>query len=633
MRNVKGAWWGLLATTSLFACGDDAGTGGGGDGGGEEATSTTTAASMTTSGTGSSTSSTGTGGGPECELASECDDSDACTTDTCDGGACSNVAIDPNDNNACTTDTCNAATGVENAPIDRDDMNVCTFDSCDPAIGPVNVGEVVLFSEDFADNAAGWALGQDWQIGPAAVSDPPYNGSTDPAQDHTQLGDNGIAGILIGANVSNVVDGAFAYLESPIVDTSTAPVGSAIELRLWRFSNLDYQDYMTTTIEVFDGTSWTVLWDTGSTEEVLIDSDVPGYGQGWFPMSFDLTPYANPSLRVRFGFDVGNPGVYDIGGPNYDDVSILSVPFAPDDDQCTVAGCDAASGATTSPFSIVDDGIACTTESCDTIEGITHDPDDSVCDDGNACTNDSCDVELGCVNDPIDPNDNNACTIDACDQVTGVSNTPINADDGNPCTIDTCDPGSGVANTPKTAVFAEDFSDNSAGWTLGGNEWAIGAAAASNCGETPSCTGQDTATDHTATADNGVAGPVLGGCYDDVAHGDYCLTSPVMDTTTEPGSVTFSLWRNAHADYPAFHTSRVEVFNGSAWVVLWAQPDNLACLNDPAWVNQSFDVTAHKNAQFQARFCYAVNGTAAWGAGGITYDDITVYDPACVAPL
>jgi hypothetical protein len=93
-----------------------------------------------------------------------CDDGDACTTnDICDGGYCrAGTATDCNDNNSCTDDSCNPASGcahannanacddgnactthdtcgggacVGGAPLNCDDDNCCTADSCSPASG------------------------------------------------------------------------------------------------------------------------------------------------------------------------------------------------------------------------------------------------------------------------------------------------------------------------------------------------------------------------------------------------------------------------------------------------------------------------------------------------------------------
>jgi hypothetical protein len=65
-----------------------------------------------------------------------CDDTNACTTDTCDSVlGCQHAPITCNDSNSCTTDTCSPATGCVFTPISCDDSNACTTDLCDPATG------------------------------------------------------------------------------------------------------------------------------------------------------------------------------------------------------------------------------------------------------------------------------------------------------------------------------------------------------------------------------------------------------------------------------------------------------------------------------------------------------------------
>lgn len=104
-----------------------------------------------------------------CSTAAQCDDGNSCTTDTCSGGRCVNTAVangtacsdgnvcngnetcqngactagtalNCNDGNACTTDTCNPTGGCQNAPMPGcvpcstaaqcNDGNPCTSDSC-----------------------------------------------------------------------------------------------------------------------------------------------------------------------------------------------------------------------------------------------------------------------------------------------------------------------------------------------------------------------------------------------------------------------------------------------------------------------------------------------------------------------
>jgi len=66
----------------------------------------------------------------------DCDDSDACTTDSCDPIAgCIHVAASCDDSDACTTDTCDPVAGCIHAAAVCDDSDACTTDSCDPVIG------------------------------------------------------------------------------------------------------------------------------------------------------------------------------------------------------------------------------------------------------------------------------------------------------------------------------------------------------------------------------------------------------------------------------------------------------------------------------------------------------------------
>ncbi len=88
-----------------------------------------------------------------CTTAADCNDGNVCTTDACNAGACQNTAIagctpcttaaDCNDGNACTTDACNAG-ACQNTAIagctpcttdaDCNDGNACTTDSCNAGV-------------------------------------------------------------------------------------------------------------------------------------------------------------------------------------------------------------------------------------------------------------------------------------------------------------------------------------------------------------------------------------------------------------------------------------------------------------------------------------------------------------------
>ncbi|MEZ4314093.1 MAG: MopE-related protein [Polyangiaceae bacterium] len=182
----------------------------------------------------------------------------------------------------------------------------------------------------------------------------------------------------------------------------------------------------------------------------------------------------------------------------------------------------------------------------------------------------------------------------------------------------------GVASAGTNVLFEETFADNSAGWTLTG-QWAIGPTVSSP--STGSCGLGDPAEDHTPTADNGVAGAVLGGNISTAIGGPYYLTSPVIDTSAAP-SLYLEYWRFLHSDYPNYMIDKVEVFNGTVWTSVWQNP-NSTVVNDQTWTKMSHDVSAYKNALFQVRFSYQIGSGGAYTCSGWNVDDVQLVDTPC----
>ena len=183
---------------------------------------------------------------------------------------------------------------------------------CDAGSGRcTTAAPVTLFSEDFADNHAGWTLGPEWQIGQATASSGEQSGFEDPASDFT--GEGGVAGVAIGGDAGVALPDprhAAYYLTSPEVDTR---VDGSVYLTFRRWLNSDYAPYMVSAVEVLDGDTWTVLWQTG-------DSRVADCS--WTFQSLDLTPHKSAATRVRWGFSIGDPGVYRVSSWNLDAVKI-----------------------------------------------------------------------------------------------------------------------------------------------------------------------------------------------------------------------------------------------------------------------------------------------------------------------
>lgn len=245
-----------------------------------------------------------------------------------------------------------------------------------------------------------------------------------------------------------------------------------------------------------------------------------------------------------------------------------------DGDVCTVDSC--ANGVCSHDVISIDDNDACTTDTCDAVSGITHTPvsaDDGdvctldacgdpsrasrmivSCDDADPCTADACSASDGCSHAPISVDDSDACTVDSCDAssamsfirrsrsttttrarptlatppATGsLSHTPVLVDDNDPCTLDVCDVSSGAIPHSPIAYFADDFHDNSHGWSLD-TGWQIGVAVLGSEPESAGY-GTDPATDHSSSADNGIAGVYIGGNVPKVITSAQYLTSPIID--------------------------------------------------------------------------------------------------------
>jgi hypothetical protein len=70
-------------------------------------------------------------------------------------------------------------------------------------------------------------------------------------------------------------------------------------------------------IEVYDGAVWQTVWQSGPFPNVE--------DAAWTNVNYDLTPYANPAMQVRIGYNIDSAGVYTCSGWNVDDLSLVGV--------------------------------------------------------------------------------------------------------------------------------------------------------------------------------------------------------------------------------------------------------------------------------------------------------------------
>jgi hypothetical protein len=245
-------------------------------------------------------------------------------------------------------------------------------------------------------------------------------------------------------------------------------------------------------------------------------------------------------------------------------------------------------------------------DSCTAVPG----NDGQACDDLNNCTVNTHCLGGACINGQP-ANDGQAC------------------DDGSACTSgELCSGGvCGGGNGP-TVYFADDFHDNSKGWILG-PEWQIAPAMASSGG----VVGADPATDHTASADNGVAGVVIGGNENPVLHPFYYLESPPFNTANAAGPVILGFFRWLNSDYDPFMHNTIDVWNGASWVNLWTSGGPPSIEDSPpngtGWTFIQHDLTAYKNAGMKIRFGYDITSGGVFTIGSWNIDDVLVASAAC----
>ncbi len=194
-------------------------------------------------------------------------------------------------------------------------------------------------------------------------------------------------------------------------------------------------------------------------------------------------------------------------------------------------------------------------------------------------------------------------------------------DDGNTGTQ--CLPG--CTFCPGGVIFEEDFSDNSAGWTLG-TEWAIGSAMAS-VGHAYG--NADPANDHSPTGDNGVAGVVIGGNANTAGgiHPFYYLTSPVIDTSGY-SFLQLDLWRWLNSDYTPYMQNHIQVWDGAAWQTVW-QTGGSPGIQDAAWTNVIYNIAPYANPAMQVRMGFNINSAGVFTVSQWNVDDFRIIGVNC----
>jgi hypothetical protein len=433
-----------------------------------------------------------------CTTNAQCDDANPCNgAETCVGNVCqAGTALNCDDANACTTDSCVPASGCTHVALNCDDGNVCTNDACVPATGCTHTNNTASCSDGnlctTADVCAGGTcagtpvscpVGQTCnsgtgtcQGGPTTVSFQQgvagYAGSVDTYIDAALGSQAGVSPIVIdGSPVEQALlrfDGIFGAGAGQIPAGSTVTsatltlwVGTATNdettdtvsfyrlLHAWNASDLwnaygvapwnaqagiqnDGVDALAAPAGTATMTALATAYPVDVTTSLQAWSAAPASNFGWaiLPPAAGTNGLRLESTESTTASNARRP--------------LLSVTFSAPATGCvTNADCNdnnACNGIET-----------CVTGTC--VAGTALN-----CDDGNVCTTDSCVPASGCAhaNNTVSCTDGNACTTaDTCAGGVCVGGAAPNCDDSNPCTNDSCVPASGCAHANNTAACSD----------------------------------------------------------------------------------------------------------------------------------------------------------------------------------
>ena len=393
-----------------------------------------------------------------------CDDGLACTSDSCQGGAgCQHAVLNATpcdaDGSVCTVgDTCDKGKCVAGKPLDCDDKNACTTDSCDLAKGctqtvfeglpcdadgsactqgdvckgggcqkgqPVECDDGNPCTEDSCDSKTGQC-----QAPPDSDGVPCDDGTKCTTQDACQWGT--CKGKPINCDDANPCTD----------DVCDAKTGCSHD----KASGMACNDDNPCTVGDVCKDGGCVVGAAkacASSQPCVIGACSPTDGTCKFSDIADGTLCSDGSACTsndgcKTATCKGNSISCD------------------DSDPCTDDGCDPAAGClSTLNAAPCSDGNACTMQDTCKVGICAGKALD--CNDTNPCTDDSCNTKTGCINkaNTTPCADGNTCTgqdtcqSGACKGLPG--NPKVDCDDGNACTTEGCDPSEGCLSLPNQA--------------------------------------------------------------------------------------------------------------------------------------------------------------------------------------
>ncbi|MGH9869646.1 MAG: LamG-like jellyroll fold domain-containing protein [Candidatus Polarisedimenticolia bacterium] len=426
----------------------------------------------------------------------DCDDADACTTDSCDPvDGCSSVAVDCGDGDLCTTDSCDALTGCEHEPVscpqgevcdvetgfceepavacsiaaDCSDADPCTIDTCEggnvSALAFDGTNDYVTFgaapglgSAQFTVETwfkrTGTGIGNSTGTGgiPSLV---PLVSKGAPEADGSNLDANYLLGINTAGNVlaADFEDSATGLNHpvsgtTPIVNNTWYHAAATYDGTTWRLY-LNGNPEATLTVGAFTPRSDSIqhaglgalLTSTGTRlgafQGLLDEARIWSHARTQTEIQTAMTLEITSSAGL-----VGRWGLNENGGTTANDSTSPA-------ENGTLTNGPVWSAADKAPLA---SGL-CAHEmipGCHPCNGNEECLDTNVCNGTETCSGGVCQAgtNLSC-------DDADACTVDSCDPLDGCQHAVATCDDGVACTADSCDPETGcehVADCPSGDV-------------------------------------------------------------------------------------------------------------------------------------------------------------------------------------
>ena len=367
-------------------------------------------------------------------ICGDCDDSNACTTESCIEGSCQTSLIDCNDNSACTIESCEPEQGCMYDEVDCNDVDLCTEDSCDADKGCVHQ------PIDCNDNSA-------------CTTE-----SCDPEQGcmYEEIDCNDV-----DLCTEDSCDAGKGCVHQPIDcnDNSACTIESCEPEQGCMYEEIDCNDENECTVDICDPALGCVHNPVDCNDENACTINLCSATGGCYFNALDCddgdacTIDACDKVKGCVHAPVDCNDANACTAETCDPVEgCKHQPVICDDaDMCTSDSCHGGTGCMFVPVNC-DDGSACTVDLCDPTEGCSH--VDLLCDDHDACTDDSCDADSGCVHYEADCDDDDACTVDSCESDDGCEHVALACDDNDPCTVDFCDSSNGCVHS--TIVCTDD---------------------------------------------------------------------------------------------------------------------------------------------------------------------------------